>query len=337
MAVQAALDSGDMPLPCAPVAYPYVKPKPDRLKERRNAITPGCNASSQNLARKRMMRTSGQMSTGQADNAARRMSAPIVESDQLARKAGIKGKGSNLGFAVYHSESVHMWAAATIATAEETFGGVTWSLLAGFSSLALVALQILMLAWLSYEVSHPTCFEVSGCKAGEFCHATNHRCQDCLGIYTVMHNAGITAANCTQHNGAHSLVPGGEPVTPWIDGDVYPWNNIDYTTIDLSSPTINMTDPATMLHVLCLSKLHCDETDIDNRRCDHLMMKLRSASFAQFAIVAMVALLLAVPLCKEMCVDGIPASPLCFVRVHSSTIAQGSHVRFLFSQGVCNH
>ena len=209
-------------------------------------------------------------------------------------KATAQKADAGLGGEVSNTESIHLWAIAVV-----TDPATHWcraALVAGLS-LVLVALQLLVLAWVIIEASAPACTVHSDCSAGLYCwrfaysldqmgarspieagsNTTSARCQDCGFLLSSQETMAWYATNCSAAGAAMTFERYGEITNPRIielgaaKAWLAPWNEEEYW---------------------CASIDYCRVTDYDIGECDHLVLNLATIrnNPSQTVLLAFVAL-----------------------------------------------
>ncbi len=191
--------------------------------------------------------------------------------------------------------SIHIWAVA-VCTDKATH----WSM-ASFAAAALLALVVLQLAVLAIvltEAAYPGCSAHTECRFGEHCsiwkdggghNLSMPRCSDCLFTNTSWNP--INTIEC------ELLLGVGQRLVPWGD-DFQPWDRIDHTKLELTDPLLDHDAERTRID--CLAWLHCSETDVMPDRCDYLVLNARTLHVSRILLLAFLALLFAVPLCEDI-------------------------------------
>ena len=194
---------------------------------------------------------------------------------------------------VENTGSIHIWAVAVC-----TDSATHWSkaLFAAAASVALVLLQMAVLAIVQTEAAYPVCSAHTECRTGEFCsiwwNGIGHkmsmpRCADCSSRIT-------SAINTTE---CELLLGVGQRLVPWGD-DFQPWDRIDHTKLELTDPLLDYDAERTRID--CLAWQHCSETDVMPDRCDYLVLNARTLHVSRILLLAFLALLFAVPLCEDI-------------------------------------
>jgi hypothetical protein len=189
----------------------------------------------------------------------------------------------------YNTYSFHLQAVVALTTVRSNFHQrhierlQKWIM--PIASALLAMIQLLILYWLIFEASHPTCSMHSDCNIGEYCDNTggimggdytSPRCSSCHFLNTYYEDHANSSCKAYEQMHENTLV--------WISGDG------NYHPEDLNNFT----------SIGCLISLHCDRTDTGSGKCDYLDLNLTKITWPNVIVFNFVALLFAAHLYKDI-------------------------------------
>jgi hypothetical protein len=184
--------------------------------------------------------------------------------------------------ALYNTESFHLQAIVGLTADYRTTDKedeVLQKWLMPMASVLLMTIQLLVLYWLIYEASHPTCAMHDDCNIGEYCDHlggsytdsdTDPRCDSCLDM--------TISTSCEEYENIN------QDVLVWIskNGDYHP----EYLNNDNA--------------IHCLEYLHCTGTDTGTGNCDYLDLNLDKITGPNVIVFTFVAILFAATLFEDI-------------------------------------
>jgi hypothetical protein len=179
---------------------------------------------------------------------------------------------------LYNTESFHLQAVIAVTTDYSTSREYKQCLqkwIMPVASVWIVTIQLIVLLWLIYEASHPTCSMHDDCNIGEYCDNTGGsvsntyttpRCDSCM---TMRWSKSKPTSSCESYEDTN------EDVLVWISKDG------NYHPSDLNNSTA----------IGCLEYLHCDGTDTGTNNCDYLDLNLDKITWPNKIVFFFVAIL----------------------------------------------
>jgi hypothetical protein len=172
------------------------------------------------------------------------------------------------------------------------------------ASLALVFAQIVLLSWVGYEASFPTCASHDSCPTGGFCYVPDvpgiwryawntPRCSDCHAML-LRYAHKVNATRCAELEGARFVQD--VLLSPWA-AERKPWDSLDHTQFFYRE---NRLRDELVDEYMCGARFHCEETDAWPEKCDFLHIHLANLSWPRVLLLLLVSLLLAMPLASDI-------------------------------------
>jgi hypothetical protein len=188
---------------------------------------------------------------------------------------------------LYNTESFHLQAVVALTTDYSTareYNQCLQKWIMPLASVLLAMIQLLVLFWLIYEASFPTCSRHDDCNIGEYCDNlikweysdtyTAPRCNSCAYMYY----EPSSTSSCESYEDTN------KDVLVWIskDGNYHPSSLNNSTAIN------------------CLVKLHCDGTDTGTDNCDYLDLNFDKITWSNRIVFFFVAILFSGSLYKDI-------------------------------------
>ena len=212
---------------------------------------------------------------------------------------------SHGGGGVRNTESIHLWAVARCVDKDQD---AFWAYVAAFASLALIVAQIFVLVQVGHESAFNGCSAHTDCQEGEFClvgqpwndEFIRPRCTDCYRIMSTRAAPPPIFKNTSECWA--DLTPGFTDsdffgCTAVLEaGNVDIWDDVNHVKFVINEQRVRENCP---LYV-CTARFHCEETDHEPFKCDHLENNLARMDSNSKALLAILSLFLAVPLANDM-------------------------------------